>query len=202
MGGWGLGVGVSDLGAAGWGSVVGVWGLVVEVRGSEVGCWGLGVGGWGSGVEGSWFRGRGLGFRVRGTWLGSGLSAVVAGAVRRHWSRYPTAPVEILDREKHPRHPFAARDPDHGTVEVLAQPHCPEPNGSGQVHLSTITHSGSPRSGDAMATHSPHPMLPAGALGAVSMVGAVSAQGYLAHTKTPTPLGPPQDPRHRPTVGS
>ena len=27
-------------------------------------------------------------------------------------------------------------------------------------------------------------------------------QGYLAHNKTPTPLGPPQDPRHRPTVGS
>ena len=27
-------------------------------------------------------------------------------------------------------------------------------------------------------------------------------QGYLAHKKTPTPLGPPQDPRHRPTVGS
>jgi hypothetical protein len=27
-------------------------------------------------------------------------------------------------------------------------------------------------------------------------------QGYLAHEKTPTPLGPPEDPRHRPTVGS
>ena len=27
-------------------------------------------------------------------------------------------------------------------------------------------------------------------------------QGYLAHQKTPTPLGPPSDPRHRPTVGS
>ena len=27
-------------------------------------------------------------------------------------------------------------------------------------------------------------------------------QGYLAHKKTPTPLGPPYDPRHRPTVGS
>ena len=27
-------------------------------------------------------------------------------------------------------------------------------------------------------------------------------QGYLAHKKTPTPLGPPQDPCHRPTVGS
>ena len=29
-----------------------------------------------------------------------------------------------------------------------------------------------------------------------------SLQGYLAHKKTPTPLGPPKDPRHRPTVGS
>ena len=27
-------------------------------------------------------------------------------------------------------------------------------------------------------------------------------QGYLAHKKTPTPPGPPKDPRHRPTVGS
>ena len=27
-------------------------------------------------------------------------------------------------------------------------------------------------------------------------------QGYLAHKKTPTPLGPPQDPWYRPTVGS
>ena len=27
-------------------------------------------------------------------------------------------------------------------------------------------------------------------------------QGYLAHVKTLTPLGPPSDPRHRPTVGS
>ena len=27
-------------------------------------------------------------------------------------------------------------------------------------------------------------------------------QGYLAHKQTPTPLGPPSDPRHRPTVGS
>ena len=26
--------------------------------------------------------------------------------------------------------------------------------------------------------------------------------GYLAHKKTPTPLGPPQDPRHGPTVES
>ena len=27
-------------------------------------------------------------------------------------------------------------------------------------------------------------------------------QGYLAHTKTPSTLGPPWDPRHRPTAGS
>jgi len=27
-------------------------------------------------------------------------------------------------------------------------------------------------------------------------------QGYLAHKKTPIPLGPSQDPRHKPTVGS
>jgi len=27
-------------------------------------------------------------------------------------------------------------------------------------------------------------------------------QGYLAHKKTPTPQGPPYDPKHRPTVGS
>jgi len=27
-------------------------------------------------------------------------------------------------------------------------------------------------------------------------------QGYLAHRKTPTPLGPPLDPRHMPTIGS
>jgi len=25
----------------------------------------------------------------------------------------------------------------------------------------------------------------------------VALQGYLAHKKTPTPLGPPEDPRHR-----
>ena len=30
----------------------------------------------------------------------------------------------------------------------------------------------------------------------------VELQGNLAHEKTPTPLRPPQDPRHRPTVGS
>ena len=28
-----------------------------------------------------------------------------------------------------------------------------------------------------------------------------SVQGYLAYKKTPTPIGPPQDPGHRPTVG-
>ena len=27
-------------------------------------------------------------------------------------------------------------------------------------------------------------------------------QGYLVHNKLPAPLKPPQDPRHRPTVGS
>ena len=27
-------------------------------------------------------------------------------------------------------------------------------------------------------------------------------QGYLAHKETPTPLRPPSDPRHSPTVGS
>ena len=31
---------------------------------------------------------------------------------------------------------------------------------------------------------------------------SVSVQGYLAHKRTPTPLGPSYDPRHRPTVGS
>jgi len=30
----------------------------------------------------------------------------------------------------------------------------------------------------------------------------VALQGYLAHKKTPTPLGHPKDPRHRLTVGS
>ena len=30
----------------------------------------------------------------------------------------------------------------------------------------------------------------------------ITMQGYLAHKKTPTPLGPPKDPRHRPAVGS
>ena len=30
----------------------------------------------------------------------------------------------------------------------------------------------------------------------------LSLQGFLAHTKSPTPPGPPKDPRHRPTVGS
>ena len=31
---------------------------------------------------------------------------------------------------------------------------------------------------------------------------AAGLQGYLANKKTPTSLGPPYDPRHRPTVGS
>ena len=35
-----------------------------------------------------------------------------------------------------------------------------------------------------------------------SVLGEVHIQGYLAHKKTLTPLGPPKDPRHRPTVGS
>ena len=30
----------------------------------------------------------------------------------------------------------------------------------------------------------------------------VGLQGHLAHEKTPTPLGPPYDPRYGPTVGS
>jgi hypothetical protein len=30
----------------------------------------------------------------------------------------------------------------------------------------------------------------------------VDLLGYLAHKKTPTPVGPLLDPRHRPTVGS
>ena len=30
---------------------------------------------------------------------------------------------------------------------------------------------------------------------------AVLAQGYLPHKKSPDPLGPPQEPRHGPTVG-
>ena len=32
--------------------------------------------------------------------------------------------------------------------------------------------------------------------------GLRTPQGYLAHKKTPIPLGPPEDPRHRPTVES
>ena len=31
---------------------------------------------------------------------------------------------------------------------------------------------------------------------------ATPEQRYLAHKKTPTPLGPSKDPRHRPTAGS
>ena len=34
------------------------------------------------------------------------------------------------------------------------------------------------------------------------MAECQTIQGYLAHKKTPTPLGPPQDPMHSPTVGS
>ena len=30
----------------------------------------------------------------------------------------------------------------------------------------------------------------------------IALQGYLARKKAPTPLGPPEVPRHRPTVGS
>jgi len=44
-------------------------------------------------------------------------------------------------------------------------------------------------------------MLPAGWASWVSfglILGVL--QGYLAHKKTPTPLGPPEDPRHRLTV--
>ena len=32
-------------------------------------------------------------------------------------------------------------------------------------------------------------------------VRAIPIQGYLAHNKPPPPLGPPQGPRHIPTVG-
>jgi len=33
-------------------------------------------------------------------------------------------------------------------------------------------------------------------------ITSMSIQGYLAHMNTPTPLGPPEDPRHRPTIES
>ena len=36
----------------------------------------------------------------------------------------------------------------------------------------------------------------------LSLLGGRYVQGYLAHKKTPNPLGPPEDPRQRPTVGS
>ena len=36
----------------------------------------------------------------------------------------------------------------------------------------------------------------------ISTVKMTLVQGYLVHKKTPAPLGPPYDPRHRPTVGS
>ena len=35
-----------------------------------------------------------------------------------------------------------------------------------------------------------------------ALAQSLSLQGYLAHKKTLTPLGPPYDPTHRPTVGS
>ena len=35
-----------------------------------------------------------------------------------------------------------------------------------------------------------------------SQASTCTVQGYLAYNKTPTPLGTPWDPRHRPTVGS
>ena len=36
----------------------------------------------------------------------------------------------------------------------------------------------------------------------MQMQRIVRVQGYLVHKKTPTPLGPPQDPAHGPTGGS
>ena len=45
---------------------------------------------------------------------------------------------------------------------------------------------------------SPHPPL----RGGCSVSCEVLLQGYLAHKERITPLGPAQDPRHRPTVGS
>ena len=36
----------------------------------------------------------------------------------------------------------------------------------------------------------------------LSRVCSTHVQGYLAHKKILTPLGPPQDPTHRPTAGS
>ena len=35
-----------------------------------------------------------------------------------------------------------------------------------------------------------------------SSAWSFAVQRYLAHKKTPTPLGPPFDPRHMPTAGS
>ena len=37
---------------------------------------------------------------------------------------------------------------------------------------------------------------------ATGVTAPKTVQGYLAHNKTPPPLGPPQGPRHRLTVGS
>ena len=35
-----------------------------------------------------------------------------------------------------------------------------------------------------------------------TLSSSVGSQGYLAHKKPPTPLGPPQGPRQSPTIGS
>ena len=44
--------------------------------------------------------------------------------------------------------------------------------------------------------------LPRSGVGVRDFVKSLIVQGYLAHKKTHPPLGPPLDPRHRPTVGS
>ena len=38
--------------------------------------------------------------------------------------------------------------------------------------------------------------------GGSAPMNRVSSQGYLAHEKVPSPLGPPLDPRYSPTAGS
>ena len=48
----------------------------------------------------------------------------------------------------------------------------------------------------------PHGQVPGSGGASVADARGLSLQGYLAHKKTPTSLGSPQDPRHRPTVGS
>ena len=55
--------------------------------------------------------------------------------------------------------------------------------------------------------YSTHPRRFAGCYGCYSNLRPTTpqeptVQGNLARKKTPTPLGPPQDPRHRPTEGS